>query len=237
MQIEKTLERIGLTEKEIKVYINLLKIGLAKANRISKESHIERRTCYEVLNKLMQKNIVSAIIKNNVQHFKAVDPNKLLEELKETQRRYQEILPQLEELSNLPKEEIKIDILLGKEGLRTVFKDILRTKKELLNFGGFASYDKTDYILWSQLLRDMKKLKIREKVLYTEKEEFIKIPYGRYKKLSLKYTIPVSAMIYGNKVAITIFSQKNYSIIRIENKDFANSYKKYFKHYWDTAKG
>jgi len=236
MNIEKTLEKIGLEKKEIKIYLTLLEIGSAKANKIAQESRIERRTAYEILNRLKSKNIVSSVLKNGVQHFKATDPKKILQELKETQREYEEILPKLEELSNIPKEEIKIDILVGREGLRTIFNDIIRTKKELLNFGGFTRYDETDYILWSQLLRDLKRLKIKEKVIYTSDEKIIKIPTGKYKKLNIKYKIPTSAMIYGNKVAITIFGEKSYSIIRIENKDFSDSYRKYFEHYWNISK-
>lgn len=236
MEIESTLERIGLEKKEIKVYLILLKMGLSKANKVSQDSNIERRTTYEILNRLKSKNIVTVVIKNGVQHFKAIDPKKILEELKETERMYIEILPKLEELSNLPKEELKIDILVGKEGLRTIFNDILRTRSDLLNFGGFTKYDETDYILWSQFLRDAKKLKIIEKVLFTPDEKVIRIPKGEYRKLNIKYKIPTSALIYENKVAITIFGQKSYSIIRIENKDFADSYRKYFEHYWNISK-
>jgi len=43
-------------------------------------------------------------------------------------------------------------------------------------------------------------------------------------------------MIYGNGVAIIIFGKESYSIVRIENKDFADSYRNYFKHYWKTSK-
>lgn len=231
--MEETLKKLGLNDKEIKIYLEGLKLGYAKAIEIAKATNIERRTCYEILNRLKEKNYFSSIIKNGVQHFKAIDPKKLLENLKETQREYEMILPKLEELSNLPQEEIKIDILAGKEGLRTIFKDILREKKELLNFGGFTNFDKNDYILWSQFLRDVERQKIKEKVLYTKNEEVIKIKTGQYKLLTLKHETPTSAMIYGNKVAIIIFGEQKYSIIRIENKDFSKTYRKHFNHYWN----
>jgi len=236
MKIEVTLERIGFGKKEITIFITLLKLGLAKASRIAKDSGIERRTVYGILDRLKQKHIVFSVIKNGVQHFKATDPKKILEELNETKRMYLEALPKLMELSNLPKEEIKIDILAGKEGLRTIFNDILKQEENIINFGGFTKYDKTDYILFSQLVRDMQKLRLKERVLVPSGVKIVKISSGEYKTINLDQDIPTSTIIYGNKVAITIFAQKTYSIVRIENKDFTDSYRKYFEHYWKISK-
>ena len=54
--------------------------------------------------------------------------------------------------------------------------------------------------------------------------------------MRVKHALPTSAMIYGSKVALTIFGKKSYSIVRIENKDFANSYRKFFRHYWERSR-
>ena len=116
MNIEKVLERVGLDQKEQKVYLTLLKIGLARAAKISRESGIERRTVYEVLERLRKKDLVSSILQKGVLEFKAMNPKQLLENLKETQRQYQEVLPQLELMASLPKEEVKIPVFQRYQG-------------------------------------------------------------------------------------------------------------------------
>lgn len=236
MDVSSALRDLGLEEKETNVYLSLLESGLAKANEVSQHSGVERRTCYEILNRLKQKNFVSSAIKNGVQHFQATDPKKLLEVIREKERKYKAILPELEALTRLPKEDLNVEILLGKEGLRTIFREILNTKKDVFNFGGFTHYDETDYLLWEQFLRDMKLAKLKESVLYTPDEKIIKIPTGTYKKLAIDHKIPTNAIIYGDNVAIIIFGKHSYTILKVENKAFSDSYKKYFSYYWKKSK-
>ena len=235
MNAHAALERVGLNPKERTIYISLLELNLAKASSIAQKAKIERRTTYEILNRLKSKGFVSIINKKGIAHFKAEHPKKILEFMKETERLYQNALPSLTELMQHPDEELKIDILSGKEGLRTLFEDILDSKMELLNFGGFSRFDKTDIVLWKQFLRDRQLQKMREKVIYFEGEKELTIQKGVYKKIQQE-PFPTSVAIYGDKIAITIFSKDTYSIIRIDNKDFADSYKKYFWHYWRIAR-
>ncbi len=235
-EFERIMRRIGFDSKEIAVYLSVLHLGLSKAHSIAEEAHLERRTTYEILKRLELKHLAFSLIKKGIKYFQAVDPKEILEELKENERSFLEILPKLESLSKLSKEKTFIDILVGKEGLRTIFREILSTKKEFLNFGSFSKYDKIDYILWKQLLRDMKKSKISERVLYSEGEEIIEIPTGKYRRLNKGFFIPTSTMIYGDVVVITIFDKESYSLIRIKNKDFADSYKMFFEKIWDNTK-
>jgi sugar-specific transcriptional regulator TrmB len=68
---EKSLEKIGLTKNETKVYLALLKIGTSKVGEILKESKLNSGKIYEVINSLEQKGLVSESTINNVKHFTA----------------------------------------------------------------------------------------------------------------------------------------------------------------------
>lgn len=236
MTIKDVFARLGFDEKEASVYLCLLRTGPSRVTKVARETGIERRSAYEVLYRLLNKKAAFVTLKNNVQHFDAADPKRILEDIREREREFRQILPQLEEMSSMPEEDITIDVLSGKEGLRTVFRDVLNTEKELLSFGAYMRYDETDYLLWTQFLRDIAHKKIPERALYTEEERLLETPHGEYRKLSLEHSLPTSVMIYGNKVAITIFGKNTYSIVRIENKDVADSYRKYFQRYWNDDK-
>ena len=232
MDIHKTLSRLGMREKESTIYIALLKISPARAQQIASETGIERRTCYEMLQRMATKNIVRSIQKGSITHFLAVPPNQLLEQIKENEREFEAILPELERMAKLPRDELQIDLLSGREGLRAVFKEIIRSGAEQFNFGGFTKYDEVDYILWSQHLRDMTKLGMKERVIYTANEKIIRIPKGKYHQIPERYGLPASFIIYGDTVVIQVWGKNTYSLIRVSNKDFAKSYKQFFERYW-----
>lgn len=68
------LEELGLGKNEVKVYLALLKIGESKVNEIAKMSGIYRRTIYEALKGLVERGLVSHIIRGKKKYFTASDP-------------------------------------------------------------------------------------------------------------------------------------------------------------------
>ena len=94
----KPLERLGLHEAEIKVYLALLKRGLSTATQISQDTGLNRSHIYDKIDVLLEKGLISFVIKNNVKYFKASDPEKIIDYVKEIQENIQAILPSLNEL-------------------------------------------------------------------------------------------------------------------------------------------
>jgi sugar-specific transcriptional regulator TrmB len=60
--IEK-LNRAGLTGNESKVYLELLKRGSTSANKLAKNTVLDRTLAYQILNNLIEKGLASYIIK------------------------------------------------------------------------------------------------------------------------------------------------------------------------------
>ena len=58
-ELSKLLKEYGLNDKEIKIYIYLVGNNQLTAYRIAKETKIHRSTCYDILEKLIQKSFVS----------------------------------------------------------------------------------------------------------------------------------------------------------------------------------
>ncbi|MGD9276028.1 MAG: helix-turn-helix domain-containing protein [Candidatus Pacearchaeota archaeon] len=106
----KELEGIGLTNSEILVYTTLLKIGQSATGKIVSNAKISSGKIYEVLDKLIDKGLAGYILKNNVKHFSALNPEKLKEyiakkkkEIQEKEKEVGKIIPELKKLGEKKK--------------------------------------------------------------------------------------------------------------------------------------
>src|SRR3989344_2789384 len=104
------LQDAGFTKGEVKVYLSLLRIGESKVGPIIKHSRISRSKVYDILERLIQKQVVSSIKKNNILFYQALSPYTILniikekeEKLKGEEAKLQKAIPQL--ISLLPKQE------------------------------------------------------------------------------------------------------------------------------------
>ena len=61
-----TLEKLGLSKAEIKVYLTLLELGSTQSGRIVRETDFRKSTVYESIRRLQEKGLVSHVIKNGI---------------------------------------------------------------------------------------------------------------------------------------------------------------------------
>ena len=82
----KRLEALGLTPKEVDVYIALLGAESASISKLMADANVSRKSIYEILQKLLDKGLVKYTIQDNKKKFAAVSPERFLDILKEKQR-------------------------------------------------------------------------------------------------------------------------------------------------------
>ncbi len=237
------LKKIGLTDNETKVYLALLELGESLASKIGEKVNINRTHVYDIIESLIEKGLISYVVKNNKKYFNAAHPKRLIDYLheKEIQLREQEenlrkIVPELLSLRKPKKEVEKVEIYKGKEGIKTVYNDILRTTKEYYVLGATGQIaDHLRYYFPGHEKERIKK-RIKLKLLFNKhlkgkvitKRKFAEIRY-----LPGKYTSPIPTTIYNNKVIILVWTTP--SAIVIENKEIAQTYKSYFNLLWDIS--
>ena len=127
---EPLLKQIGLTDNEIKIYLFLLKNSPSTKSPLVKATGISGSKVYEVLHRLSQKGLASITVENNIQHFSAASPDKIKdylkrkrEEITNAEQKINHILPSLLSLTNQPKQQAKVSIFTGWEGLATVYEE------------------------------------------------------------------------------------------------------------------
>ena len=239
------LKEVGLTDNEIKVYMVLLKTDSALASEIAIKTNINRTNTYDVLESLVEKGIVSYVIKANRKYFMATDPNRLLAYLKERESKLREqekeiekLIPSLLSMKAKTKEKIKVEIYRGKEGLKTIFEDILKEKKEYwaLGYTGFAS-NVLPYYFYHWHKRRVKTGIKRRLIAGPERRgtKPIKLPLTKVKYLPKHYHSPTSTMIYGDKIWIFLPIGTEHVSVLIENKEINESYRSYFEVLWKIA--
>jgi len=237
MELVELLKKLGLEEKEAKVYLTLLSLGEATATIISEKTNLDRTLIYQLANKLIEQGLISYIIKNNVRYFSAANPKKILEDLKEKQRDIESAMPKFLELAKTKKEDTKIAVYKGKEGLKTMLNDIIRTKKDYIVFGEEGRFQEVLPIDIHQFLLQIEKNNIHEKVLVREdwRGNVIKSKNSEFRYLPKNMLSPSTTVIYGNKINIIIWTPPFHAIL-IENKEVADSYRTYFNALWKLAK-
>ena len=231
---EKLLEEAGLTSAETKIYIALLDLGSSLAGAITRKTGIHRRSVYDAIERLIQKGLVSYIKKNNRKYFEAADPQRLLELIKEKEENVKTLLPELESKFNFVKEKAETVFYRGKQALKTVFDDQIKEGKDILIFGAASNADQIVKYYFQKYDKARIKNKIKVKAIFNQKLKD-KIPLAEIRYLPKEYHSHTATNIYGDKVAIILWTEEPFAIL-IRQKEIADSYRKYFDIMWSIAK-
>ena len=169
--------------------------------------------------------------------FNAVNPERLIDILKEKEEETKKILPKLKQLHKTPEDQHGVTLYHGKKGVKSVFLDIIREGKDNDVFGdeGIFSERMPHFSKFFIKEQDRKKIKTR---MISGIEGLDKIkPYSKgtsYKHAKLSVTSPVSTNVYGDKIAIIIWSRPPEAVV-IKSKAAAQSYRDYFEIMWKSA--
>ena len=77
LEVRNKLTFIGFTDKEINIYLSLLKIGKGTVAQIARKAGINRPTGYHILGGLESKGLVKTSGKEPKQEFVAESPDKI----------------------------------------------------------------------------------------------------------------------------------------------------------------
>lgn len=237
---EKILLDVGLSGNEVKVYLALLKLGSSSVTEISKKSKVERTLVYGVLEKLIEKGLVSSVVKINIKYFEPADPEKILELIKEKEKSIVSVMPELKEIYNSSESKQNVSIFKGKEGAKTILDILLKEKKEWFMFGATEKAAKSleFYIHQFHLKRVQNKIKFN--AIYSEDaveraKEVKKLKFSEVRTIGKEFSTPTHVSIVGNKLGIILWSEEVIGIL-IENEEIAKSFKSYFDILWKISR-
>lgn len=241
------LKKIGLSDKEAKIYLTSLSRGPETAPNLAKLAGIVRPTAYVIIDALIKKGLMSSYDQEKKTYFMAESPEHLLsllrmqkKEIDENEREVMRLIPELNALANIKGEKPKVRVFEGKEGLKTVIESILKSKVKSISgivpidrlFGLFPAKEHGEYMASPRV-----KKQIKARMIYTNPGGPI---YKEKDPLNLRDSLYISNKelpfkcgidIYGNTVAFYSYRGNIMGVV-IENEDIAQTMQKMFDMIW-----
>jgi predicted transcriptional regulator len=241
-----SLKEAGLTDGEIKVYLALLELGPSTTGPIIKKSGIARSIIYEILERLLEKGLISYIVKEKTKHYQAAEPGKILEyiderdkRLHENKRKVGDMLPKLLALTESSKGS-SAQIYEGFRGIRTVHEHTylkLKRGEEYVTWGIAPLQTGEYHAYWQKDHVRRNRAGIRCKLLFNQgtEAEILK-NRNSYKGCDARYMqtkvhTPAWFMTYKD-VAVIVLQKGKGIAIEITNQEIADSFKAYFEEFW-----
>lgn len=238
------LEEWGLSPAEAKIYLALLETGSTLVGPIIKKTGLHRGTTYQILQRLKERGLVSSIVKGKKQHFEPVNPERLMDSLKEQEEKLQEILPSLKAKLNASKEKQEITVYYGISGIRSALDKMMEELTpggEYYDFGVPGSFRQLMGVYWDSWQKRKRKNNIKSKIIFTEevlvqKSTLLDDYYGEVKFIPKEYHHLTDTLVYKDTIILLIWTAKPPLAVVIKNKDNAQSYMNQFKLIWRIAR-
>lgn len=246
-QLEQELVKVGLSEKEAKVYLTALELGPSTAQSIAAKATVNRPTTYVMIESLIKRGLMSSFEKGKKRFFVAAAPRQLLYvinqqkyEITEKERIVENLIATIETMSTNRIKLPAVQMFEGIDGIRAVQEDILATKAtELLEV---VSVDESKKFLPPIFSGD-----IREKILskYKIKSLYCHAPGptivdhknvdSRYLQDNQKFPIQGDVIIYGEKVSMISYRNNGPINIIINDSNIATTLRTMFFALWVQA--
>ncbi len=239
------LLKIGLTEGEAKVYLALISLGSSTAGPIVKRSGVAYSNIYDVLQRLIEKGIVSFIIKNKTRYFQAANPSNLQayiekkeDELTLEKEALAQILPKLQKLQET-KPQQEAEIFMGKKGLKTAYEKLFaqagKSDEELFFFIPDKKYAKQSDLFYFSIQKILEKVPSRgisnkayQLSSFIKQAKYIKMRY-------VSFPIPGNIEICKDKVMLVSWEDPTIGIL-IHSQSIADNFRRYFETVWKIAR-
>lgn len=247
MEIRNTLSKLGLNNRQIEVYLALLKLGKNQAGPIIKETGLHRMQVYEAIESLKDLGLISISQKKTIQFFEASSPEKLVEleseKLDIAKLASQELL---ESFKNLPQVEVRQ--LSGSEGMFSNLVSFIHeasnsNDKTLRMIGGASDNDFYDALgsHYKDYVKLTKQYNVKKRLLGPA--EVVKVTSARFsqeqdaevKILPPSFNHPIYTRICATMISIE-FYYPVVTIIQIKSPIVAASYIANFDLIWDSIK-
>lgn len=238
-----TLQELGLSPNEAKIYMALLTYGGSGASTISLRAKVHRRNAYDALQRLLQKGLVSEVFGRGETVFEPVEPGKLVELMQEKTLRLEAALPTLRHLYHEHRATEHAYTYKGIEGVKNYLRQALRSGQDMFVLGGEGEWldpRLKTYTEW--FLSEARKKKMQISTLF--EADILTIPGApellstRYKIFPKEYDTQSTMHIFGDTVVTYTgtFPGKlldDVTVFVIQSPKLAESYRTWWKLVWD----
>jgi HTH-type transcriptional regulator, sugar sensing transcriptional regulator len=247
MELGDILQEIGLTHSETAVYIALLELGSTTTGPIIKKAQIPQGKVYVILDKLINKGIITYTIKEGVKHFQAKDPHAILAWYERAEKDFMDKKDKLLKMMPLLKAKHKessydkqVEIYEGFNALKILYDSLLDIDKELMTIGNTPKIPEQleGFLLGWHKSRIGRNIPSRfiygtERRLQAKNREKMKYTQVRY--LDLPVSPTWTTVVDDYVITVSFTELKNLTCFLIKDKNIADAQKSYFEILWKQA--
>tara|TARA_Y100000310_G_scaffold345733_1_gene469004 strand:- start:12727 stop:13479 length:753 start_codon:yes stop_codon:yes gene_type:complete len=238
------LQKFGLSPTAAKVYMALLELGQASADKIAKRAKTYKANVYDAIDKLEEVGLSTYIYEGNKKQFIPTNPEKLpqiLEDMKNKEldrmemmkKEIGELMPQLKAKYGSIKEKELFEVYRGRKAYKAVINEILKEKPKFWKgFGNFQVKEAfpIEYIHW------FKKVPFRLFSTKTKKVEALKKEAGKTCDVKVTWLpeevyMPIVWVVFGNNVLIIIY-EPDLILMRIKSEQVVKTFSNQFDYLW-----
>ena len=250
--LEKILEKIGLSEKEAKVYLAALELGQDSVQNIAKKAGVNRPTAYFILERLMELGLASTLEHGKKTVFVAENPKELetllereKQEMEARRSELKESMNQLTAIYNAKEGKPIVRYFEGADGLEALDRyglDMVKKGTEILSLLPIDIIEKQFTKRRKSALNERVKMNIRSRAIYTHEDGVI--PEFQNKKelrdavfISRdKFPLDATIAIYPWGIKLYSFNIAKPHGVAIESEHLAKNMKLFFELAWKGAK-
>ena len=226
---EEILKSLGLSEKETKIYLASLQLGSSLVQKIANYARLNRTSAYDLLKSLEQKGFVSYTIQSGKRLYQATQPHKLIDMLKEREELVKKILPELNSLSGSVGKRPNVEVYTGKNGLKSIFENILAEAKTFSCIASRNHLSKLFEFYLPHFVDRRKKKGIKVRIISEIQPFDKKAPYK-----IIKRKIKTATWLYNGKIAMISLEEKEPIGILINEKNFYDTHQMMFDLLWEN---
>lgn len=251
LELQNALEKIGLSDKEIRILLVLLGSGSMFVAAIAKVAKLNRTTAYGILKELTDRGLVSTIKKEGAVQYQSIEPDLLPgyierrgNELLATKEIVTKLVPQLKLVRAKRRALPKIKFFEGKEGVEQAYEDTLENnqEKQLYEITGIDGvYTKLDpkfvrYYLDKRTRLGITSTYITPDTEIARRESITDEKYIRKAKFIPKqFGFNAEIALYDDKVGVFSYSQESPVALIIEDATIAHTMKQLFNYMVQTT--
>lgn len=244
MNLPQLLQKFNLSPTASKVYLALLELGRASADKIAKRAGTYKANVYQALEKLAEVGLATHIFEDNKRLFLPTSPEKLPNVLDELERKQQEkiqtlredldiLMPQLKAKYNSVKEKELFEVYRGRRAYKAVIQEILKEKPKVWKgFGNFQIQEAfpIEYQRWFR--------KVPFKLFSTKTKKVEKLRKEAAKTCDVSVTwlpkevyMPIVWVVFGKNVLIIIY-EPDLIMMRIKSTKVVKTFSSQFDYLW-----
>ncbi len=237
-----SLEDIGLTTNQSKVYLALTELGTTKAGPVVRASGLQNSAVHLALGQLVDLGLVSFIKKGKVKHYEPCDPRTFLRLMDEKHKRAETLVKELL-AKKQEREQPEAEVFVGLNGLKAMcyqFIEDVQPGDEYLIFAFITKKqihdDEVNYF-YREFTEDRLRrgLEIKGIAHIDTKPYFVKNQRDISDILFVDFPVIKNASICNDKVIFTPWEETQTAFM-ITSSSLADNLREHFYSIWDNYK-